>query len=59
MDDSGGITYVATGATMGLVSYYVFGSPGWLAILVGVFGPLILALVVLIVALWYWVKVGD
>lgn len=59
MDDNGTVTIALTGGVMGLGAYYVLGWPVWLSILTAVFGPFVLALILLMVFLWYWSIVGD
>ncbi len=59
MDDNGTVTIAVAGGVMGLAAYYVFNWPAWLSILTAVFGPFVLAIVMLVAFLWYWSIVGD
>lgn len=50
-DDNEYFTYALMGTVLGLLSYYVFHWPGWVAIVTGLVGPAILAFVFLVVIL--------
>lgn len=59
MSDDGFITYAAVGTSLGLISHFLFEWPTWLAILTGVFGPAILAFMLLLFFLFVYRIVGD